>query len=203
MHSAQSAAQCTAGECGPWRGIPSRSDSGEEKIFSPNWKNILIQYLSFAGHRTLNFATKVWQIIWRSHSISSIFVLSYLQGLRFVFSWSRGLLIYVPLQRKCEICVWNCKIEETEGQLLWFLERMSAHGCCKEKPRDVWCASLLGLLGLLSCNAATWICNSHIFCHGRPSLGCLAGNHKQTLHILHTAPAPQAGKYVDSRYVSR
>ena len=41
------------------------------------------------------------------------------------------------------------------------------------------------------------------FARARPSLGCLAGNHKQTLHILHTAPAPQAGKYVDSRYVSR
>ena len=151
MHSAQSAAQCTAGECGPWRGIPGRSDSGEEKIFSPNWKNILIQYLSFAGHRTLNFATKVWQIIWRSHSISSIFVLSYLQGLRFVFSWSRGLLIYVPLQRKCEICVRNCKIVETEGQLLWFLERMSAHGCCKEKPRDVWCARQSARSAQLQC----------------------------------------------------
>ena len=60
MHSAHSAAQCTAGECGPWRGIPRRGDSGEGKIFSKKRENILIEYLSFEDLRTLNFATKVW-----------------------------------------------------------------------------------------------------------------------------------------------
>ena len=53
---------------------------------------------------------------------------------------------------------------------------MSAHGCCKEKPRDVRCASLLGLLSLLSLLGLQ--CR-HLdlqlthFLRG-PSLGCLA-----------------------------